>query len=429
MKKLNITFTTILLVLVCFVLLPEAQAVSPAPDGGYPGGNTAEGDNALSSLTTGTDNTAMGFDALFSNTTGNWNTAYGYQALYSNTTGGTDTNANGSTAIGFQALYSNTTGEGNVANGYQALLSNTEGLINTATGRFALFSNTTGNFNTATGGSALRNNTTGRSNTADGRLALFSNTTGNANTAAGIAALTSNTTGGFNIALGFGAGDNLDTGDNNIDIGNEGNPGEANTIRIGTEGTQTNTYVAGVHTAPVPKGLAVLVDSTGHIGTKASSERFKEAIKPMDKASEAILALRPVTFHYKKEIDPDGTPQFGLVAEEVEKINPDLVARDAKGKVYTVRYEAVDAMLLNEFLKEHRKVEEQQTTITQLKSALAQHETTIAQQQKRMEAVIARLEEQDSKIQKVSAQLAAASPSRGGFEVDNPAPQVVSNNP
>ena len=211
--------------------------------------------------------------------------------------------------------------------------------------------------------------------------------------------------------MGLGAGDNLDTGDNNIDIGNEGNSGEANTIRIGTEGTQTNAYVAGIYNTTVAKGVGVVIDSTGHLGTKGSSERFKEAIKPMDKASEAILALRPVTFHYKKEIDPDGTPQFGLVAEEVEKINPDLVARDAKGKVYTVRYDAVNAMLLNEFLKEHRKVQEQEATITQLKS-------TVAQQQKGMEVFAAALKDQASQIQKVSAQL----------ELNKPTPQTVVNN-
>jgi hypothetical protein len=382
----------LLIAIACLALSTTIYAPPPPPpppDGGLPNGNTVEGTGALFSLTTGTDNTAMGFNALYHNTTGNWNTAYGYQALFSNTTGGTNTDANGSTAIGFQALFSNTTGEGNVANGYQALLSNTTGLINTATGRFALFSNTTGNFNTATGGSALRNNTTGRSNTADGRLALFSNTTGNANMAVGIAALTSNTTGNFNIGLGFGAGDNLDTGDNNIEIGNEGNSGEANTIRIGTQGTQTATYVAGINVAGV-MGIAVKVNADGQLGTAPSAARFKDEIKPMDKVSEAILALKPVTFRYKKELDPDGIPQFGLVAEDVEKVNPALVARDAVGNVYTVRYEAVNAMLLNEFLKEHRTVQE-------LKKEIAALTAT---------------------VQKVSAQV----------EMSRPAPKTVVNN-
>jgi len=161
----------------------------------------------------------------------------------------------------------------------------------------------------------------------------------------------------------------------------------------------------------VAGGVGVIVDSSGHLGTVVSSARFKEQIKPMDKASEAIHALKPVTFRYKQELDPDGIPQFGLVAEDVEKVNPDLVARDDQGKIYTVRYEAVNAMLLNEFLKEHRTVQE-------LKSIVAKQEAIIAQQQKGMEAVTARLEEQDSKIQKVSAQV----------ELTKPAPRTVSNN-
>jgi hypothetical protein len=221
----------------------------------------------------------------------------------------------------------NTTGNNNTADGHDALFSNTTAIRNTATGSFALFSNTTG-----------------PNNTALGYFALFSNTTGNSNTASGYDALVNNTTGIGNIALGNFAGANLTTGDQNIDIGNVGVAAEANTIRIGTEGSQTNAYLAGVYQTNIAKGLVVKVDSDGHFGTVGSSERFKDAIKPMDKASEAVLALKPVTFHYKKEFDPDATPQFGLVAEEVEKVNPDLVVRDTKGQVYTVRYEAINAM-------------------------------------------------------------------------------------
>jgi len=224
--------------------------------------------------------------------------------------------------------------------------------------------------------------------------------------------------------LGYRAGYNLTTGNYNIDIGNLGAAGESATTRIGTNGSQTNTYVAGISGVTVAGGVGVIVDSSGHLGTIVSSARFKDEIKPMDKASEAILALKPVTFRYKHELDPKGIPQFGLVAEQVEKVNPDLVARDADGKVYTVRYDAVNAMLLNEFLKEHRKVEEQdrkvqeqEATITHLNSRLAKQEAIIAQQQKGMEAVTARLEEQDSKIEKVSGQ----------FEVNKPAPQIVDN--
>jgi hypothetical protein len=188
------------------------------------------------------------------------------------------------------------------------------------------------------------------------------NTTGSNNVASGYLALYNNTTGINNIGLGVQAGNNLTTGNNNIDIGNQGVAAEANAIRIGTEGTQKKTFIAGISTTGV-MGSAVKISSSGQVGVAPSSARFKQEIQSMDKASEALLALRPVIFRYKPEIDPEGVPQFGLVAEDVEKINPDLVVRDAGGKAFTVRYEAVNAMLLNEFLKEHRTVQEQQKEI------------------------------------------------------------------
>jgi hypothetical protein len=386
-----------------FALSPAARGqLSPAPDGGYAGDNTAEGTDALFSNTIGTENTAIGFDALFSNTTGDSNTANGSITLSSNTTGVRNT------ANGFAALNSNTTGERNTATGRAALTFNTTGNNNTADGHDALFSNDTGIRNAATGSFALFFNTAGNDNAAIGFFAAYNNTTGNSNTAAGYNALLGNTTGTSNIALGNFAGANLTTGDQNIDIGNVGVAAEANTIRIGIQGTQTNAYLAGVYQTNIANGLVVKVDSNGHLGTVGSSERFKDTIKPMDKASEAILALKPVTFHYKKELDPHGTPQFGLVAEQVEKVNPDLVVRDADGKPYTVRYEAVNAMLLNEFLKEHRKVE--------------QLEAKLAQQQKDFQATAASQEKEiktlTAGLQKVSAQI----------EVSNRAPQVVKNN-
>ena len=359
-------FTVVLLALAVALFAPsrtaQAQLPSPSPDGGYPNGNTAEGDGALSSVTTGFSNTANGFSALFSNTTGVENTANGFEALYSNTTG-SDNTANGT-----RALYSNT-GANNTANGASALFFNTTGGRNTANGSAALYSNTGGSDNTANGFFALLF-TTGSENTANGSAALQSNTTGSDNTANGVDALFFNTTGSSNIALGVSAGQNLTTGNNNIDIGNPGVAAEANTIRIGTVGTQTKTFIAGISGATVPTGVAVVVDSTGHLGTTTSSARFKDAIKPMDKASEAILALKPVSFRYKKELDPDGIPQFGLVAEEVEKVNPDLVARDDQGKPYTVRYEAVNAMLLNEFIKARCQIESQQKQIDALTAGL-----------------------------------------------------------
>src|SRR6478672_588563 len=376
---------------------PNLQAVIPAPDGGYPGGNTAEGSSALLNLSTGTYNTALGLFSLRSNTTGNFNTATGAGALLSNTA------------------------DQNTATGAGALLSNTIGIRNTANGAFTLLSNTTGIENTANGAFALYYNTTGHDNAANGQAALVNNTTGNDNTADGVTALDNNTTGSNNIAVGSTAGFNLTTGDFNIDIGNVGVAGEAFTIRIGDVETQTRAFIAGIFAVPVT-GTGVVVDSDGQLGVAASSQRFKDEIKPMDKASEAILALKPVTFRYKHEIDPKRIPQFGLVAEEVAKVNPDLVACDAKGEPYTVRYDAVNAMLLSEFLKEHRKVQEQEATIADLRSAMARQrkdfETAMAQQQKQLQALTASLREQAAQIQKVSAQI----------ELIKSAPRTVVNN-
>ena len=224
----------------------------------------------------------------------------------------------------------------------------------------------------------MLNNINGGHNVASGYLALLRNTSGSSNTALGNKALFANTTGSNNIAVGDSAGISLTSGSNNIDIGALGSAGEANTIRIGRSGIQTKTFVQGIGGAIVANGVGVIVGTTGQLGTVVSSARFKEAIKPMDKASEAILALKPVTFRYKRELGPEGIPQFGLVAEEVEKVNPALVAGDEQGKPYTVRYEAVNAMLLNEFLKEHRRNEQQESTIGQLKSALAQQRKQIS---------------------------------------------------
>jgi len=393
--------------------------------------NTANGSWALLLNQTGHDNTATGYQALYFNI-GSSNTANGVNALYSNR--GSFNTANGrealygsgpsvlstgsnNTANGYRALYSYTTGQDNVANGVNALYSNTTGSFNTATGRGALNKNTTASNNTADGYQALNNNT-GGDNTASGYQALLKNTTGSNNVAVGAAALENNTvgssniaiggsalffaTGSGNIAIGLNAGIGVFSGANNIEIGTNGG-NDSGTIRIGTSGSQTNTYLAGISGVTVAGGVGVIVDSSGHLGTVVSSERYKDAIKPMDKASEAILALKPVTFHYKKELDPEGIPQFGLVAEEVEKVNPALVARDADGKVYTVRYDAVNAMLLNEFLKEHRTVQEQKATIAQLKQ-------DFAEQRKQIEALTAGL-------QKVSAQV----------EMSRPAAQIVDN--
>src|SRR5437763_9523250 len=380
------------LTFICFALSPAAEAVSPAPDGGYPGGNTAEGQAALFSLTTGGYNTAVGFFSLRSNSTGAFNTATGAGTLFLNT-------ADYNTAAGAGALFSNATGVGNTADGTFALFSHSDGNSNTAIGYQALFFHTGGSDNTATGAAALYSNTGADNNVAFGVQALF------------------NTTGADNIAVGHRAGYNLTTGMFNIDIGNLGVADESNTIRIGDEGHGA-TYIGGIAGQTVGAGGSTCyVDNAGKLGVFLSARRFKTDIADMTASSEAILALRPITFHYKPELDKLGIPQFGLVAEEVAKVDPDLVTHDAKGDISTVRYEAVNVMLLNEFLKAHRKaeqqerkVQEQETSIRQLTSRVSIQEATIAQQEKGMEALAARLNEQATQIQKVSAHIDSQKP-------------------
>ena len=441
----------IALALACFCVSPGSQAVSPAPDGGYPNANTAEGDFALYSLTTGFENTAIGYLSLFSVTNGGFNTAVGYEALYHNmagnniavgylslfynTTGGQNTAVGGlalytntagsnntgigwralegvgnsgttsgsqntatgayalqynignnntatgyqtlsgnggdyNTATGYQALEGNQGGSYNTATGFASLPANTDGVFNTADGVFALFTNNDGYHNTASGVSALYNNTTGHDNTAVGYQSLGGNAAGSNNVGIGVNAGI-NVTGNNNIAIGSSAGSNLTTGSNNIIIGTNllGNSTDASVTRIGST-TQKKTFIGGIYNKTVANGVGVIVNSSGQLGTVQSSARYKDDIKPMGKASEGILALKPVTFRYKDELDPDKIPQFGLIAEEVDKVNPDLVVRDGDGKVMTVRYEAVNAMLLNEFLKEHRHVEEQAGEIEQMKKQM-----------------------------------------------------------
>jgi Chaperone of endosialidase len=315
---LRLAFLLIPFVFVCFGLSPAVRAVVPAPDGGYPGSNTAEGTDALFSLTSGVANNA----------------------------------------IGFQALSHNTTGIHNTADGFAALSRTTTGQHNTATGDEALGSNTTGSFNTADGAHSLENNT------------------------------------GFgNTALGFGAGANVTTATNVICLG------------AGVLGANENNscFIGNVFNRTSPVGAAVFVNSSGKLGTITSSRRFKEEIEPMAQASEGLFALKPVTFRYKKGIDPQRIPQFGLVAEDVEAVNPDLVVRDEEGKVNTVRYDAVNAMLLNEFLKEHRKVEELSSIV--------------AEQRKEVNALAAAVKEQAAQVQKVSAQV----------ELSKAEPQMVVN--
>jgi len=371
------------LVLACLVFAPIAHAVVPQPDGGYPGFNTAEGQKALFSLTTGVANTGVGWFSLWSNTDGSFNTGVGTGTLLYN--------------IGDQNTQD---GIRNTAIGAAALLSNTTGSTNTASGSMALFSNTSGGANTASGEGALYGNTAGSGNTANGTQALYNNTEGGGNTAMGDAALYNNTTGNSNVAVGDLAGYSVTTASDVTCIG-------ANVLGANVSDTTWIGHVYGV-TTQSGTTLPVIVSSDGQLGTVASSKRYKKDIANMGNASDAILSLRPVTFHYKT--DTAGTPQFGLIAEEVANVNPALVLLDKKGKPYTVRYDAVNAMLLNEFLKEHKKVEQQQATITELKS-------TVVQQQKGMEVLTAQIRQQAEQIQKVSAQL----------EIHKLAPQMVIN--
>jgi trimeric autotransporter adhesin len=364
--------------------IPSSGVVSTSPE------NTAVGEQALAS-NTGGFNTATGFQALFSNTSAENNTAVGADALSNNT-------GPNNTAVGSGALFSNQgdpnpdngVGAFNNAVGANALFFNVGGASNNAIGESALRSNISAADNTAIGDVALTNNDSSGlgqagSNGAVGVGALFSNVDGNSNNAVGVLALGDNISGSWNTAIGDFAGTGNTSGDGNIYIGAFSAPvpdGESNVTRIGDPLFQSACFIAAI-TGTAVFGDTVVVDGNGRLGTVASAARFKKDIKPMDKTSEAILALRPVRFEYKS--DSKGTPQFGLIAEEVATVNPDLVVRDGNGEIYSVRYEAVNAMLLNEFLKEHRTVQE-------LKTIVAQQAKQIAALMAGLEKVSARLE-------------------------------------
>ncbi len=352
--------------------------------------NTANGSQALYNNTMGYNNTATGYCSLGSNTTGYFNTANGYCSLFYNTTGYNNTatglhslykNTVGTynTATGFASLCFNTTGNSNVANGVQALYSNTEGNFNTAIGSNSLYFNTTGYYNTATGINSLRSNTTGYVNLANGAYALYSNTTGYYNTAIGNNALYKNTKGKGNIALGQEAGSQT-TGSNNIEIGNMGLAGDSGTIRIGDTVTHTSTYIAGINGVTSSNGVAVYINSNGQLGTVTSSRRFKKDIKSMGSKSDKLMNLHPVTFRYKE----DGSVlQYGLIAEEVAKVAPDLVQYDKQGKPFTVRYHLLTPMLINELQKERaarKALEAKVSEVATLKAKIASLEQVQSKQ-------------------------------------------------
>jgi hypothetical protein len=373
--KTNTPSLILVSLLTGFAFLHPAQAVVPPPDGGYPGFNTAEGTNALKNLTTGVGNAAVGWYSLFSNTDGSFNTALGAGTLLSNVGDQSQERGGFNTAIGAVALLFNTTGSYNTATGFAALENNTIGLGLTAFGYEALINNQTGILNTAFGVFALHGNTSGESNSAFGDSALYQST------------------GNDNTAIGSGAGYDLVTGNGNVYIGE---------AVVGQNSESNTTYIRNVYDS-ITTARQVYVDANNKIGTLASTRRVKDDIESMARASETILALRPVTFRYKKEIDRYCTPQFGLVAEEVAEINPDLVTRDREGKPETVRYDAVNAMLLNEFLKEHKAFVEEQRKVQE-------QGATISRLEQQIEALT-------TGMQKVSAQL----------ELNNPVPRTVLN--
>ncbi len=522
-SPLRLALLLIPLVLVCFALSPRAQAVTPAPDGGYPGANTAEGTDALFSLTSGIANTAVGKDALHDNTTGGFNVAIGSSALASNVSGnfnmaiGTDalrdSNANFNLAIGFRVGFMNTTGNHLTGIGAAALRNNTTASFNTAIGADAMRENTTAENNTAIGASALTLNTISEANvavgdsalasyngptvgidgfnTALGSIALTALTQGFQNTAVGRRALESLTDGSNNVSVGWRSGDNLATGSDNTFLGNEagasytgtesnnicignqtfGSPGESDAIRIGDNSTSGGIDVindgpaanfigigpdlgsGGINiletllgsAMSIGTGLPTVGSSTRiggivgnaqpsvgtvfdvsietaagtnfqRLGIDTSSRRFKEEIKPMDKMSEAIFKLKPVTYRIKKEINPAQPIAFGLIAEDVAEACPAL-ASYLDGQPMGVHYKEMSVMLLNEFLKEHKKVEQQQSKIDNQQASIAELKATVAQQAKGMEVLTAQLREQAAQIQKVSTQV----------EMSKPAAKVVAN--
>ena len=375
------TTASLLIALGCLASTPHGYAQNELANG-----NAAGGHGALDSLTSGKDNTAFGAGALRQNTRGNDNTAVGSQTLRNNGEG--DEN----TAIGSLALTSNMSGNANTATGDGALRENTTGNDNTADGTDAMSQNTTGSVNTAVGRSALFRNKSGDRNVAIGAQAMSAAEDADFNTAVGVKAL-NRSRNAFNIGLGYSAGSQL-TADHNICIGNDGQATDSGTIRIGSS-DHVRAFIAGISGARISGGV-VQVNDAGQLGVAPSSARFKHEIRPMNTASEAIFALNPVTFRYDQDIDPQAMPQFGLIAEEVARVNPALILPDKDGKPYTVRYDAVNALLLNEFLKQHKTVQQQGQTIARL--------------EKQLETVTMTL-------QKVSAQL----------ESNQPAPRTVLN--
>jgi hypothetical protein len=409
MQNRNIIFGAIFLVL---AFLTRVHAVNPPPDGCYPNFTTAEGCNALKFLTSGVGNTGLGAFALYLGSDGGSNTGVGAAALALNT-------ADSNTAVGATALLLNTTGDTNTAIGRNALTNNQIGSDNNALGAFALFNNDSSgsgsaNFNNAFGRNALLNNVDGNENDAFGDDAMEENTMGSQNTAMGDDALDGNTTGSGNTAVGKEAGNSIIDGNDNVVLGHNAGIGlthASRNIAIGAEVSgpfadfDDTCFIGSIFGQIVSdpgSQTAVFVDQFNVVGVFNSSRQYKHDIQPMDKASETLCRLKPVTFKFNS--DWKGTTQYGLIAEEVAEVDPQLVSR-RDGEIMSVHYEQINSMLLNEFLKEHKKVEEQQASISQLK--------------REMQTMLAQLKEQSAQIQKVNAQL----------KMSEPAAKVVVNRP
>jgi hypothetical protein len=372
-KRVNISA----IALNAFVLFSvSAHATQPpdptASDSSY---NTAAGSYALYNESSGKLNTAIGFESLYSNNTGVGNSGLGASTLFGNTSG------NYNTASGNYALHYNTTGTANTATGYDALngqyLYVQTGSNNTATGYLAMLNNSSGSNNTADGNQALQSNETGYNNLADGDAALYGNETGAFNVGVGYSALFANSSGSNNVALGSTAGEHI-TGSNNVDIASTGTSTDNAVIRIGTPGTHTSAFFAGISTSQIT-GSAVFVTSSGQLGVLASSERYKTAIASMTRQSEKLEQLRPVTFHLKSE--PKGVLQYGLIAEEVNRLYPELVIRDDSGRIQGVRYDELAPILLNEVQRQQKELDSVKQELTELRTGNAAMQAAIAKLQ------------------------------------------------
>jgi hypothetical protein len=390
-------------------------------------GTTAFGFDALGGNTTGGQSTAVGAWALAKNISGIYNDAFGEYALFNSTASynsafgteamGLDTTGSGNAAFGFEAMYSNTTGTENAAFGYDALDQNTTGNSNAAFGGQVMAGNSTGSNNSAFGYWAMADAFTGTDNTAVGYESLLGNVRGSFNTALGDSALNHNLNGSYNVGVGASAGANISSGSNNVDISNAGTTNDSGVIRIGTAGTQTSTYIAGISGIQTGlAGAAVVIDANGQLGTISSSRRYKQDIEPMGDASERLFKLRPVKFHYKQPDANGNKPlQYGLIAEEVAEVFPELVVYNKDGRPETVAYQLLAGLLLNELQKEHQKVEAATAELRDERAELATERKEI-DAMKLQVAEVQELKERLAAFELTMGELRARQASRGRMQ-------------